>query len=335
MPRVFPSYFGTPGYESNAFRSWPLPKYFEDNLGIQWATPESADEVWLFDFSWSGLRKALKVPRSHRKLFVFEPQAVNPIQHTLKIQSMFGQVFVFSRAQVKPTNTFVEGEGYRGVSNRLSKPKEVPRIGAAFGNKQSVVPGSLYWLRVDAMVALLNEGYEVTLAGPGWEDSSAQFFRQLARTLFDCSVSMKLPNLALLRPRPLKRLRKFEKFHYAGWVDDEVEFFRNFDELLIIENDEFFLSEKPFGAIFSGVPFVYVGPSEFVSYAPRERVAFANSASTSIVKSIKNQERLKPKESLSMRSIQRRSSQDFYLRLSSEIQSWSAPHPLGRSQKST
>lgn len=319
MTRVFPSYFGTPGYENDAFRGWPLPKFFEDNLGIEWTPVAAANEIWLFDFSWSGLRHALKFPRSQRKLFVFEPQAVNPIQHSKRIQSLFGQVFVFSRAQMKVTNTFIEGEGYRGIGENESLPGEVRKIGAAFGNKQSVVRGSLYWLRVDAMVELLRQGFEVTLAGPGWENSPSKLARQVVRTLIDCCLSMKLPDLSLLRPLPLKRLRKFSNFHHRGWVDDEVSFFREFDALLIIENDMSFLSEKPFGGLASGTPFVYVGPSEFGAYCPYSPSEASTLSGAAVARAVAARDMVIPASIEGLENLHRRSDSAFYKRLTNAI----------------
>lgn len=322
LTRVFPSYFGSRGYDSSGFQEWQLPKYLEENLGVQWVAPELAQEVWLFDFSWSGMLAAFRVPKSHRKLFVFEPRAVNPVQHRAAVQALFGQVFVFSCSQSQPTNTYLEGEGFRGIGAEIQDVSIVRRIGAAFGNKQSVVPGSLYWLRVDAMVELLRRGYEVTLAGPGWDNSPARFLRQLVRTLLDSVLAMQLPDLKLLRPLPLKTLSKFENFQLRGWVDNEVAFFKEFDMLLIVENDLDFLSEKPFGAIASGVPFVYVGPEEFANYSPPGAPFSSEASAISVADTVQKLTTRISHGDFPIETLESRFPQSFYSRLLIEIRTF-------------
>jgi len=285
MKRISVSYFGTNGASNPRFLSWEFA--LECQLaGIEFVEDSKSDEIWLVDLSMTGFLRSVMFRKQNRVLLIFEPATVNPVQHRGWVQSFFGRCVVFSSDQIKSENLYIEGGGLdprRVVRTRpLRQSTEKRRVALAIGNKQSVSPTSLYWLRVDVIKSLLELGYEVHLAGNGWSDGVMANAKKISWSLMGNICSFRLPRISKSRPHGLGQAAKHPNLVKHNWVEDEVLFLASYDAAIIIENDAEFVSEKPFLAMLAGVPFVYVGPQDFQSYST-ERCRVAKSADSAAV----------------------------------------------------
>lgn len=279
--KVFAHYFGRPGLSHPTFIKWELKKRFE-SAGVKFTRKSEADEIWVFDLSLASLVELIRWPRARRRLFIFEPKAVNPLQHRDWARRLFGVSYVFSRAQRGSVSHFIEGGGFnsnrvRGLSDG-AKPQ--PRgsdlvVTVAAGDKQSLQSGSLYWLRRDAMEALAKAGFKVMLVGPFWQEGLLFRTKQILHSLLLSLISGTVPVLRNARPRRFTSLSKSPNFKYLGYADDEIDFYKSGDVVLIIENDIESLSEKLFSALCSGRWVVYVGPCEASELPGVGRVLFS------------------------------------------------------------
>jgi hypothetical protein len=261
-----------------------------DSLSVT-STGET-DFVIYFDLSPKSIFRSLAIPRRKKILVIFEPNAVNPLQHRRLIQKLFGLVLVHSIKQKKNTNVFVQGGGWNPDRNYPDTRTSMAAggVACAFGNKVSLSKTSQYSLRRDVMAKLLNSGVQVNLAGLGWGEKFSVLKGYLA-SFSRVLLSAEIPQLKQIRRLEISDLQRYPNFRYVGWVDNEVDHYRSSACVLVIENDSEFLSEKLFHAISSGRPVVYCGPQEFpwmerarVFYCPpdpkliRDRVLWAVSA---------------------------------------------------------
>ncbi len=259
---------------------------------------------------------------------MFEPKAVNPLQHTEFIRQFFGVCYVFSLAQVGKRGVFVEGGGFNperqiGESPLIAKTidsESKVAISVAAGDKQSLQAGSLYWLRRDAMSALVKIGLEVRLAGPFWEEGLVFRLKQLAHSFLQAVISGSIPRIHLARPSKFVSARRGNNFKYVGFVGDEIEFYRRSNLVLIIENDLGSLSEKLFSAICSGRQVIYAGASEAKGLPNLGSVFFAEptvDSITNVVEHLMRQD--KTVSQVDFRALQNRSFESFYNRLVSRV----------------
>jgi hypothetical protein len=261
-----------------------------DSLSVN--STGQTDFVIYLDLSPKSILRSLAIPRRKKILVIFEPNAVNPLQHKRLIQNLFGLVLVHSIKQKKSTNIFVQGGGWNPDRNfpNMSTILAADGVACAFGNKVSLSKTSQYSLRRDVMAKLLNSGVQVHLAGLGWGEKFSVLKGYLA-SFSRVLLSAEIPQLKQIRRLEISDLQRYPNFRYVGWVDNEVDHYRSSACVLVIENDSEFLSEKLFHAISSGRPVVYCGPQEFpwmeqarVFYCPpdpkviRDRVLWALSA---------------------------------------------------------
>lgn len=269
--RVFPIFFGKSGLEDPRFNDWLLVKNFRE-LGVDFLPLHEADEIWFFDFSLTNLKLLFaKELRSKRKaLFIMEPRAVNPLTYSKIIRMAFDLVI--------STDSNASGLDHLSAPERLNVPyrghlsnpdgtlfwqqsKQIASVGVAFGDKQSLGPTSLYWLRRDFLRRLSREGFVCHVAGPGWDAPAAERLKQILQSFFAQLTSAKLPMLQYIRPSRLTRSGKPHNLRFEGWVDVESDFYSRNQTVVVIENDRLFHSEKIYAALATNSFVIYVGPN--------------------------------------------------------------------------
>lgn len=321
--KVLAHYFGRSALKQEEFNDWDLVTEFNEK-GVEFVQDDSADELWVFDFSIWALFHLFRWPRSKRKLFVFEPRAVNPLQHREWVRSLFSTTYVFSQAQCGLSGKFVEGGGFNpsrvgeGIEGleKNTKPLEFVSIAVAAGDKQSFEEGSLYWLRRDCMESLSRLGYKVKLAGPFWQSSTIFRFKQLGVALVQTLASCSTPRISLARPGKFVSRSRRPNFEYLGFVKSEIAFYSSCDVVLVIENDIESLSEKLFSALSSGRWVVYVGPPEARKFECLGTVLFSDPSVESVIAALK---KIGSRQALSVSNLSEvlahRSFTSFYKRL--------------------
>jgi hypothetical protein len=321
--KVFAHYFGRSALKKKEFVEWSLVEEF-NKKGVDFVQDYSADELWVFDFSIWALFHLVRWPRSKRKLFVFEPRAVNPLQHKEWVRSLFSTTYVFSEAQCGLSGKFVEGGGFNPsrVEESMEGLKkdteslEFVSIAVAAGDKQSLEEGSLYWLRRDCMDSLSHLGYQVKLAGPFWQSSTFFRFKQLGVALVQTLASCSTPRISLARPGKFVSRSRPPNFEYLGFVKSEIAFYSSCDVVLVIENDIESLSEKLFSALCSGRWVVYVGPPEARKFESLRTVLFSDPSVEGVTAALKRISRSQaPPVSDLSEVLAHRSSRAFYKRL--------------------
>lgn len=274
--------------DSTDFEYWVGKQAFE-TAGYDFADPPNAHEFWIFDLTLSALLGSLRFPRSKRRLFVFEPAAVNPLQHNSVIRRMFGKVYVFSSAQLDAHTTFVRGGGVFMHPGPPTQPSVSPTVDVvmANANKISLHPKSLYHLRVDALLGLAEKGFSVGLAGNSWCGNLRGYLKASLVSFARVVLSGSLPRPAYFRLAQIRRLCRHNRVFMAGSVEHLGVFYQRGRVVLVIENDRDFFSEKLFAAMQSGRPVVYVGPLEAKSEIQASGVVFATPNFESIVAAIR------------------------------------------------
>ena len=324
--KVFAHYFGKPGLNDSNFMTWDLKRKFEES-GTEFLSSKDAEEIWVFDFSFQALLFMYRWPKSKRRLFIFEPRAVNPLQHQNWVRRLFDVSYVFSEGQIGRGAHFVEGGGHSpercrdlpNYSHERTEGDSSLTVTVAAGDKQSLQAGSLYWLRRDAMESLAMAGYKVKLVGPFWQKNFIFRAKQLLSSFFLAVISGSLPRIGLARPLRFVTPRRSPDFEYIGYVEDEIEFYMSGDIVLVIENDLDSLSEKLFSALCARKWVVYVGPREARALPFTQNVVFAEPTVKSILESVEKISTFPTQTSKHQQlDLQHRSFSAFYTRLVSE-----------------
>lgn len=321
-PRVYARFFGADALSSHTFVNWPLTKILEDS-GVKFTTLLDAEEVWLFDLDpWFVCSNLARIKARKTTLIVFEPQAVHPLQHSKWLRRIFDRVIVFNPEMSSEGSRLVLYSSHPSfMDGRIAIPamRTDLRIAVAAGDKQSASKTSLYKLRRQSILALLEMSESVSLAGPGWEKPMPTRIKQALHSMIRTVLAGQKPRLTSLSLVSfLEKTRQYPRFSFYGWVESEVRFFSQHQIVLVIENDIPFHSEKIFAAIASGSKVVYVGPSRaWLRSLPQ--VFFAKPSVKSIVASVHD-----AKTSLSLpvdleRFCAHHSLLDFYMMLTSEL----------------
>jgi hypothetical protein len=271
--KIYPVFFGAQGPESPSFLTWSLRQKFVDR-GIQFVELDEADEAWFFDLNPKHYVSLVlvKFRRIKKVLFLFEPRSVNPLQYSSFVLTKFHKVVSFEQ-NVNALNDSEVGSKficvpYRGDPNDPLGKRAILNINGkkhsvafAAGDKQSVHPYSLYWLRRDVIRRLVASGVSVDLAGLGWHLNFGTRLKQLLQSTVRVILSGQVPQFKFARPLGLQwRLDGRELLQRHGWVEDEVEFLASSKVVVVIENDIYFHSEKIYAALATGSVVIYAGP---------------------------------------------------------------------------
>lgn len=275
--------FGSRIKSADEFREWPIGKAFLDS-GFVPSAGDDYDVVWCFDLTWKALSHLVRVPRSHRVLFVLEPRSVIPAQHRRFVQGFFGHVFVFSHDQRNEHTHFIRGGGAFNTHRQACSQEPDFDVVLANANKSSAVRGSLYHLRTSVLVAASKSGLTVGLAGSGWKTPGVAG-KQIIASVVAALAALEIPTIRLEQIRQTRILRALDNLTLVGNVSSLGDFYASGRVALVIENDPDFLSEKLFNAMAAAPAVVYVGTQEARAYS-MPGIHFANPDVDSVVKAL-------------------------------------------------
>jgi hypothetical protein len=246
--------------------SWTLPQLLEREGFVLTSIQDSETNVFVaLDYDRNSVKKISKiVPASRRLLFAFEPKAVNPMQHSLKVRSQFAQTVVmsplqkcFETDQVLTLGALIPQEvSVQLALNSLSEREN--SIVVLNENKFSFVPGNNYKLRQLAIQKLAKEGWKIHVGGKNWTRSVFWQVRRQLESLLFAIFSGSAVDLGSLRLAP-KNWSKNITFH--GKIPSGFEFMCRYKYALVIENDMSYVSEKLPNAIAAGCIPLFVGPN--------------------------------------------------------------------------
>jgi hypothetical protein len=207
--------------------------------------------------------------REDRSLVIFEPKSVNPSNYSKRTRSKFLNIWAPTELmKAAETDIVYKGGGfYKPVGDLLMEKNQEPTAAPEFDvaivneNKFSLVKGSLYTLRADALSALVNSGRRVGLAGKNWDRNSFWHYSKQIWHLVDCLRNETQPDIRLIR----RKLPSRDLVDYEGKTESVLNFYGRAKFALVIENEAVYVTEKLFNAIASGSVPIYVGPklSEF------------------------------------------------------------------------
>ena len=229
-----------------------LKKRLEESLGH--AEIDSGKEIAIYFDSV----EVEKSKRNYNILLLSEPPTVSPQNYRKSQVNKFDLVIIFSPWLAKST----------GMPNFTQLPVETPiktskqstqrnnGIVLINDHKFSAVNSSLYGYRRKILLELQKRRITIALFGPNWKMSRSMEFRKRVAAL-----RLGLKNLRLLKASEAFS-ELFRDYHcYQGHAVDKMQTLSNYKYALIIENDENWLSEKLFDALYAGCLVFYLGPS--------------------------------------------------------------------------
>lgn len=196
--------------------------------------------------------------KCRRALFVFEPEAVLPMQHKIKVREKYGICWVGSPRQIlRPEDQWMIMGSLPDYEQHTPKGQFEPNTVALINeNKFSFVPGNLYKFRTTVLRSLTKAGITVELAGKNWDKGPFWSIKQQVLAigfLIKNRERFQISNFQLpMRPNEHVRLH--------GRVPSAVEFLKGYDFAIVIENDPNYISEKLMNAILAGCIPLFVGP---------------------------------------------------------------------------
>ncbi len=214
-----------------------------------------------------------RIPKSNRFLIATEPVTVNPIQFNKAVCDKFAHVIVPSSLAPKNKNTVV-GEG--GYFNPIRYTKFFPNDGSRRGsalineNKFSFVRESNYALRSRFILAAINAGLDLSIAGRNWTKgilwTAAKLLHHFLLAVRAGRLDFQFRDAIFLLYFSLQRGSVAEIS--SGVVPDNVLYLSNFKVAIVIENESSYVSEKLHAALVAGCQCVYVGPPLDASHFP-------------------------------------------------------------------
>lgn len=246
--------------EQNFEEDWPLLDALKkNNVTLVPLKDERLTHYVAMDHSQLNFEKyAAKLSLQKRALFVFEPEAVLPMQHQIKVRKKYSRTWVGSPRQIlrAEDSWMIMGSLPSPERRKPVAPENINSVALINENKFSFVPGNLYKFRTDVLRSLSSAGIPVELAGKNWQKgllwSVKQQFLALG-FLVKNRQRFQLSNVQLpLRPSKL--------IHLHGRVPNAIEFLKGHDFAIVIENDPNYISEKLMNAILAGCIPLFVGP---------------------------------------------------------------------------
>ena len=204
-------------------------------------------------------------PRARKFLVATEPRMVHPDQYRVPVRRSYDHVWVRSSQQSVLRNETVFGSV--GLPKRdevqfqqVDDPnphRNIGAIGIVNENKSSFVPSSFYKFRKKLVRALSNSGFEVNVAGAGWDIGWRENIRRDGIALAYALSCRVVPALRMASA-PLRENGKTLKIW--GKVDSAIHFLSQNQFALVVENEMTYVSEKLFNAVLAGCIPLYVGP---------------------------------------------------------------------------
>lgn len=254
---------------------------------------KTAEHSIMFEFDRLAFREHFRgLSRATKSLVIFEPKAVNPSNYSKSTRRKFAKIWTPTELMAGDKSDIVyRGGGFYApvedligkIEHNLSRDKKFD-VAIVNENKFSLVGGSHYTLRADALVMLMRAGLKVGLAGKNWDRSSIWHVSKQIWHLVDCLRNHAVPDLQLFRNRLANPWLAF----YEGKTESVIDFYGNAKFALIIENESVYVTEKLFNALASGAVPVYVGPKLGDFNIPEDVAVQAEPNVNSILESISN-----------------------------------------------
>lgn len=192
---------------------------------------------------------------SFKVLVLLEPPSVMPENYATKALKSYDLVIPLSpwRAEMMglPFFAFQPVDVPNKVLHRGVKQSKIVFVNALkFGS----VSSSLYGWRLEILRKLQRRGHSVDVFGPNWDMS----LRMEIRKRF-AATRRALSSKDFLLSEAWKEF-SFRPEGIKGETQDKLETISRYEFALIIENDQFSLTEKLFDALFSGAIVFYRGP---------------------------------------------------------------------------
>jgi hypothetical protein len=190
-------------------------------------------------------------------LILLEPPAVMPENYQKRKWNNFDFVFMLSPWRAERFGLPLIGfqPVQRPSFERRDFESKKPAIVFINDFKFGAVKSSLYGWRLRCLSLLEKEGVPIDVFGPNWTMSK---FMEVRKRLAATKRALMHPNFSL---REGWSSLFFRPKRYFGSVKSKNETLETYSFCLVIENDEYSLTEKLFDAIFSGARVFYRGPS--------------------------------------------------------------------------
>lgn len=256
------SLFGRPGDHEEKGR-WKGLMSALQKAGVElWNSDSKSNPTHYLsvDFTHSGFSQWGKsVAKRNRWLICVEPETVNPLQYSDKVQKNFARVFVSSKLSPRAQqcsiwqNGHLSKTGHGFVQATAVKEKKITIINQ---NKFSFTSRSLYSLRTRFIKFSLAKGLEIAVAGKDWLRGNLWTCMKQLHALVIAIRAGAQPNLG----KACVAFTRYPKNTFFGSVPDAIDFLRRYKVTVVIENEATYVSEKVFQALLAGTKCVYVGP---------------------------------------------------------------------------
>jgi hypothetical protein len=256
---------------------WPLVSLIrEKGVSILPLNDPGVTHYVAMDHSVSHLKAISKrIPVERRLLIALEPKAIIPSQYSRRVAREYKSVFVNSPIQALSLDNAKLmtlgslpslSEVNKAILENLRSTREPGSLGIINENKYSFVKGNLYKTRRSLVELIANSGIRVDLAGSGWQEGVVPTLRK--QFLAFASATMQRAHVDLSNFQ--SPLASNPNLALHGRVPSAVEFLRDFEFALVVENDPDYISEKLFNAILAGCVPLYVGPPLAVFSLPAD-----------------------------------------------------------------
>jgi hypothetical protein len=202
----------------------------------------------------------------HKILVSYEPKTASPKEYRTSVVEKYNSVIRWSsmhrtslRETVSPAGIYWHSLVEEKLSKYANRRRAWESISLINAHKHSVIPGSLYSLRREAIqrVAASFPDYEVTLAGSNWDAGKAYVLESNLRSLSLALFSGNKPELRNLS----RKLKTHPNLNIVGQVDDGLDLLSRANFALVIENEATYVTEKLPNAILAGCIPIYCGPN--------------------------------------------------------------------------
>lgn len=197
-------------------------------------------------------------PKNKRILFVQEPFVVIPSNYKSRIRMHYGLTLSLSPFKADywfPWPQYPWG-GDVNIDNSLSQiPREYTAV-LINSNKVSLLSGSLYGFRRKIVKYLGNQHFPLILCGPNWDRKPIHTFIENIKSFAYAILNFRLPVISEFATT----LKFPSSTTVMGVIPNKTEIMRQSVFALVIENQNNYVSEKLFDALFAGCVPIYVGP---------------------------------------------------------------------------
>lgn len=247
------------------------------------------------DFDVNSIRKIVnKLPRENRILIRVEPPSINPTQFKRNIENLFGAIIQVITLP-STTNTeiswipgffphrdhFIDlrNKNFMNYESLYISANEKKNLAFTFedsyfnfgivnSNNVNLFSTSLYSTRRKMLNRISRSGFEIVVAGNGWDNSLTLWIKKHFIEIFRAFKTKTLvsPSKFYLN------IRKSNNIKIIGRVKNEIELYSKVKYSIIIESDIYDFSEKLFNCLLSGSVPLYIGPDLSTVGLPRDLV---------------------------------------------------------------